>query len=70
MTDLPYTISYVIRKRQQIDSFNEVDKEKRPPEKLIWDGNSDEIEEWFDRIFKRKEKTESGIVINIDGIEE
>lgn len=52
LTDIPYTISFVIRKRQQIDNLNELPKEKRPPDKMIWDGDSDQISDWLDRVFK------------------
>lgn len=72
LTDVPYTISYVIRKRQQIDSFNELPKEKRPPDDLIWDGTSDELEEWIDKVFGRNksaQQTNDKIIINIDDVE-
>ena len=51
--DLPYTISFVIRKRMQVDSWMELPKEKRPPE-YIWD-KPRELEEWFDRVFGDKQ---------------
>lgn len=56
ITDIPYTFSYLIRKRMQIDSWNELPKEKRPPE-AIWDKPS-ELEEWFDRVFDSTAQTE------------
>lgn len=65
---MPYTISYVIRKRQQIDSFNELPKEQRPPEKIIWDGTSSEIEEWLDRVLKGKSSQDT-TYLDIDFIE-
>jgi hypothetical protein len=49
ITDLPFTFSYLVRKRMQIDSWMELPKEKRPPES-IWD-DPDELEEWFDRVY-------------------
>lgn len=54
LAELPYTISYVIRKRQQIDSLNELPSEKRPPEEIIWDGTPEELDEWLDRVYDRK----------------
>lgn len=54
LADLPYTISFVIRKRQQIDSLNELPKDKRPPESIIWDGTSEELDDWLDRVFSSK----------------
>lgn len=65
VVDLPYTISFLIRKRMQIDSWLELPKEKRPPES-IWDKPSD-LEEWFDRIYGG-EQTEFNL--NVDDIEE
>lgn len=52
--ELPWTISYVIRKRSQIDSFNELPKEKRPPDSMIWYGVQDDIDDWFDKVLKNK----------------
>lgn len=65
---LPYTFSYLIRKRMQIDSWNELPKEKRPPES-IWD-NPDELEEWFNRVFDDKAQTEFNIAWNENEVEE
>lgn len=50
--ELPWTISYVIRKRAQIDSFNEIPSEKRPPDDLIWYGTQKDIDEWFKKVLK------------------
>lgn len=70
LNEVPYTISYVIRKRQQIDSFNELPKEKRPDDRLIWDGTSEQLDDWFDRVFSRNHKdSDEEISINIDEIE-
>lgn len=49
VASLPHTISYVLRKAAQISSFNELPKDKRPPE-YMWD-NPDELERWFDKVF-------------------
>lgn len=60
----PYTISFVVRKRQQVDSLNEIPRNKRPPEQMIWEGTSEEIDDWIDRVFKTKEKeTTTNIII-------
>jgi len=67
-SDLPYTMSFVIRKRQQIDGFNELPKDKRPPEKLVWDGTSSEIDKWLDRVFNFN-KSQDGAYIDLDSIE-
>ena len=52
--DLPWTMSFVVRKRKQIDSFRELPKEKRPPTIMTWWGTPEEIDVWFDRVFDRK----------------
>lgn len=67
--DLPYTIAYVIRKRIQIDNLNELPQEKRVPDKLIWEGTSEEIDSWLDNVLKRNENPNSGVVILEDEIE-
>lgn len=69
LSDTPYTISYVIRKRQQIDNYNELPKEKRPTDYLIWDGTSDEVEEWLDKVFKKEGVHNTKEVVLIDDIE-
>lgn len=62
MNQLPYTISYVVRKRQQIDGFNELPKEKRPPEKMAWDGTQDDLDEWFDKVFDLNKQSDDIII--------
>ena len=65
--ELPWTISYVIRKRLELDSYAELPKEKRPPDNLIWYGSSDDIDKWFDKVFKRKGKPEQDeFILSID----
>jgi hypothetical protein len=54
LADLPYTLSFIIRKRQQIDNLNELPKDKRPPESIIWDGDAEELEEWVENAFSDK----------------
>jgi hypothetical protein len=63
--ELPWTISFVIRKRAQLDSFNELPKEKRPPDDMIWYGDSGEIDKWFDKVFKTKDKNPNEIMLDI-----
>lgn len=64
---VPYTFSYLIRKRMQIDSWMELPKEKRPP-RLIWD-NAGELEEWFDRIFDDNVQTEFNVAWDENEVE-
>lgn len=65
LAEIPYTISFVIRKRQQIDNLNELTKDKRPPESMIWDGTAEDIEEWLDKVFDSKKKGENQLVFDI-----
>ena len=69
ISDIPYTISYVIRKRTQIDNLSQLPKEKKPPELMIWDGTTEEIEEWLDRVYKIKEPQKAEIMISLDDVE-
>ena len=54
---MPHTISFVIRKRQQIDSLSELPKDKKPPDDLIWDGTPEDLDEWIDRVFDKNYKS-------------
>ncbi len=67
LAEIPYTISFIIRKRQQIDNLNELPKEKRPPEAMIWDGNPEEMEEWLEKVFETKEnkKKQDKVILKI-----
>lgn len=68
--DLPWTMSYVARKRQQIDSLMELPKEKRPPDIIIWWGTSEEIEEWLDKVMGSKNpEPDIGFIIQQEDIE-
>ncbi len=53
--DLPWTMSFVARKRQQVDGLRELPSEKRPPDSIVWWGTSEELEEWIDKVFDKKE---------------
>lgn len=67
--DLPYTISFVIRKRQQIDSLKELPKEKQPPDYILWDSPTEELEVWLDKVMNTKEKDKNNVVIFDNEIE-
>jgi hypothetical protein len=69
LKDLPYTISYVIRKRQQIDNLSELPKEKRPSEWHIWWAYPEEMEKWLDRIISGKSTKKAELIISEDEIE-
>ncbi len=64
--ELPWTISFVLRKRMQIDSFAELPKEKRPPDSIIWYGTQEDIDIWFDKVFKRGDRPGEEVVLEID----
>jgi len=55
LTDVPHTISYVIRKMQQIDSLSELPKEKRPPDSVLWDGTPEDLDDWISKVLDRKQ---------------
>lgn len=65
---MPYTVSYVIRKRQQIDNLAELPKEKRPPDSILWDGTSEEIDKWLDNVMGKNQVPDI-ITITEDDIE-
>lgn len=65
--DLPYTISYIIRKRQQIDNLSELPKEKRPPDTVLWEGTAEELEEWLDKVFDTKKDSPDVVITDIEG---
>jgi hypothetical protein len=63
LIDIPYTISFVIKKRLQIDNLNELPKDKKVPEYMLWDSSPEEIEEWLDRVMNRKPTDTSELII-------
>ena len=64
--ELPWTINYVIKKRAQIDSFNELPQEKRPPDNILWYGTPEELDQWFDKVLDRKyDDLEKAVVLEI-----
>jgi hypothetical protein len=63
-SEMPWTIAYCIRKREQVNSYAELPKDKRPPEIMTWWGTQEELDRWFDRVFKRdKDKKHQAVVI-------
>lgn len=47
----------------------EFPEEKRPTDKMIWDGTPEEIDDWIKRVFSNKESPVLDFVINEDEIE-
>lgn len=66
---MPYTISYVIRKRTQIDNLNELPKEKRPPEIYLWDKSTEDLEMWLDGVLGKNKTKEKEMTISLRDIE-
>lgn len=58
-----------MRKLIQIDNLNELPKEKRPPDKIIWDGTSEDLDDWLNKVLKTREKPEITALISEDEIE-
>jgi hypothetical protein len=71
LRDLPYTLSYIIRKRMQYDNMMEIPKDKRPSqqrfEELIFNSTSDELEDYLDTLLDTK--SSGGLSIAITDIE-
>ena len=42
----------------------ELPKEKRPPDEMIWDGTTEEMEDWLERVIKKNEPTVNTFVID------
>ncbi|MHA2404164.1 MAG: hypothetical protein ACXADH_14300 [Candidatus Kariarchaeaceae archaeon] len=64
--ELPWTISYIIKKRTQIDSFNELPKDKRPPDDILWYGTPEELDIWFDKVLDRNyEDPQKAVILEI-----
>lgn len=65
LSDTPHTISYVIRKRQQIDSLSELPEDKRPTNEILWDGSPEDLDEWLKTVMDSNYKsTVTGIDIS------
>ena len=66
---MPYTISFVIKKRLQLDGLNQLPKEKRPPEWMVWDSPPEEIEVWLDKVYGKKKEQTAELIITESEIE-
>jgi hypothetical protein len=53
----------------QLDNLNELGKDKRPDDFLIFDGTSEELEKWLDRVLSGKEQTQFILEFNEDEME-
>lgn len=57
-------MSFVLRKRMQIDNLSELPKAKRPPDSILWDGTSEELDNWLERVFDNKSDVNTNILID------
>lgn len=49
----------------------ELPKDKRPTEKMIWDGSAEEIDRWLERVFDIKNANQKDtIILSSDEIED
>lgn len=53
-----------MRKRMQIDNLNELTKDKRPTDEMIFEGSNEELDRWLDRVLSGKEEQKE-VVLNI-----
>jgi len=67
--DIPHTVSFVVRKRQQIDNLNDLPEEKRPPELLLWDGTPEELDKWLNEVLSGKKESKVELMIKESEIE-
>ncbi len=65
--DMPHTINTVLRWREMIDSFNELPKDKKPPEEIWF--SSERLERWFDDVFDRKSHGASTVEYSLSEVE-
>jgi hypothetical protein len=59
----------VIRKRLQIDGLSELPRDKIPSDELIFNGSSDELNDWLDRVIYKNEPVKFDLVFSDDEIE-
>lgn len=62
--DIPYTVSFVFRKRKQYLDMMQLPEEKRPPEPMFWLAPPEDIEEWLDRVLDNKNSDQQVIILD------
>lgn len=65
--NIPFTLAYMIRKQNQIDSFQELPREKQPP-RSIWH-NDYRINLWYDTLFTDTPAKGSELVLTMDEVQ-
>lgn len=53
-----------MRKKLQIDNLNELPKEKRPTDEMLFEGSSEELDSWLDKVISGKTQTEFHLEID------
>ena len=65
-SEYPYTITFVMKRRMQLDSYLELPEDKRPP-RAIWDYPS-QLDEWFKNAFSDGSK-QNEFTLPVDEVE-
>jgi hypothetical protein len=58
-----------MRKRMQIDNLNELPKEKRPSDYMIWYGIAEDIDDWLEKVLDNKKNYPDSVEMNLSEIE-
>lgn len=54
----------------QIDGLNELPKDKRPPDYILWNNNSDLLDNWIDKVlYDKNPEPESKVMLPLNEIE-
>jgi len=53
----------------QIDNLNELPKEKRPTDEMIFEGSPEELDSWLERVLSGKEQDQFYLNIRDEEIE-
>lgn len=54
---------------QQIDNLNELRKEQRPPDDILWDGTSEDLDNWLEKVLNPKKKEQNEVQLLIKDVE-
>lgn len=58
-----------MRKRLQIDNLNELPKDKRPTDEMIFEDPPEELDKFLDRVISGKEQSKFDLEIRDEDIE-
>jgi hypothetical protein len=54
----------------QVDNLNELPKEKRPPDSILWEGTSEDLDDWLEKVLPSKDKNNNKQTVSIEDIEQ